>query len=219
MTSVPQIDLVVKMAREGARVDEIGRATGLLDTEVRQILARERERNTGPAAPPSVRRAEKRTGPPPAPTASFSSPPVPTLNITPKEPTDPIDRLLEQADASDIPKVRTAAKRVRAAIGKLRTVMADTEAARREKAAAKAKAEREAAALAEKERAARAAVDTLTRELEKARADLEAVTGKPATAARKKRNLSPETRERMRQNGIRLQAEMRAKREAAAAGS
>lgn len=204
---------VIRMARNGAGLRQIGHETGLLDKEIRLIIDAEKMRLAQnpttaparkqlpptkpagtqrlpsgavrpPAAPPAAAPASRPTGPPVAP-------PQPTY--APPRAQDGIAALIDQAEASDIAKVRTAVRRVVGALDNLKEVMAATETERREKAAAKAAAERqrtERKAAAERERAARErraqeardAVAAAEAALAKAKADLKGLRGsKPPT--------------------------------------
>lgn len=213
-------DQVLALARNGAGLRQIGNETGLMDKEIRLIIDAEKRRlaenpNTAPAIrqlPPTRAPAARTPAPTPPPVAGRAP------SRLPPPPADSIAALIDQAEASDMAKVRSAARRTVLAIDNLRMVMDATETERREKAAAKAKAAKEKAEAAERERVARATVEALARQLKEAKANLAAVAPtKSRPGARGPRNISPETREKFRQNALRTQAKRRARREAEAA--
>lgn len=210
---------VLRLARNGMPLGQIGNETGLMDKEVRLIIDTEKRRlaqnpNTAPA-----RAQLPSTRPPAARPAPRTPPPVveprpETSARVPENSAATIDVLIDQAEASDIPKVRTAARRAVAALDNLRSVMDATETDRREKAAAKAKAEKEKADQAEKERTARVFRDELARQLEKADADLAELTRTRPSRKGIKLNISPEDSERRRQQIQRVTAERMARKAA-----
>lgn len=222
---------VLRMAHAGANIRDIGNETGLLDKEIRLIVDGEKRRlaenpQTAQARthlPPTRRAPQPPTAPPRLPSGAVRPPiarpaPAPVAPPEPShiapQPADSIAALIDQAEASDIGKVRTAARRAVAAIDQLREVMDVTETERREKAAAKAKAEKEKAERAEKERIARVFRDELARQLEKAEVDLAELTGNPTKKPR--RQLSPAALEAVRANGVKARAARAAKRAASA---
>lgn len=180
------VDLALKMRREGRTLSAICDATGLLLKEVRLIIDE------------ADQHEQRSTTRPPQPRPA-AQPPMPA-NTAVRHGID-VAELLDRADKSDVGKVTTAAKRLRAAIDNLRQVLIDTEAARKEHEQRQAKAA-----------AARAAIEAAEKALAKARAELAAV------APKKKREYTPEGLENLRESGRRLQALARERRAAQTAG-
>lgn len=205
---------VLRMARNGMPLGQIGAETGLMDKEVRLIIDGEKRRLAGN---PTTAAAVRQLPPTRAPAAQPAAPPAPVApRQTQDAPADSIAALIDQAEASDMAKVRTAARRAVLALDNLRNVMDATEQERRQKAAAKAKAEKEKADRAEKERVARVFRDELARQLEKADAELAELTGKPAGKPRKTTPMTPQRLEALRANAAKGRAAIAAKKAAQA---